>query len=61
LPVQLDIAVSEVEELVYVLGRQALDTEEVAVPERSVADGSLHAPGTISAAPPPGKPVPGSA
>jgi hypothetical protein len=48
LPVQFDIAVSEVEELVDVVGRQALDPEQMAVRERGLGGASVHEPGTIS-------------
>jgi len=47
LPVELDIAVGEVEELVDVVGRQALDPEQMPVREGGLGGASLHQPGTI--------------
>ena len=46
-PVQFDIGVGEIEELVDVVGRQALDPEQMAVRERSLGGASLHEPETI--------------
>jgi hypothetical protein len=47
LPVQFDIAVGEVEELLDVIGRQALDPEQMPVRERGLSGASLHEPETI--------------
>jgi len=51
LPVELDIAVGEVEELVDVVRRQALDPEQMPVPERGLGGAFLHEPGTIGGEP----------
>jgi hypothetical protein len=54
LPVQFDIAVGEVEEFVDVVGRQAVDPEQMPVRERGLGGASLHEPGTIGGTPPSG-------
>ena len=47
LPVQFDIAVSEIEDVVDVVGRQALDPEQMAVREPGLGGASVHEPGSI--------------
>ena len=47
LPVQFDIPVGKIEELVDVVGRQALDPEQMAVREQGLGGASLHAARTI--------------
>jgi len=44
------VAVGGIEDVVGVFGRQALDREQVAVPERSRGGASLHEQGTIRGA-----------
>ena len=56
LAVQFDIGVGEVEKKLDLRRRQALDAEQMAVPVRGVAIGSLHGPETIRGGLPPGKP-----
>src|SRR5205823_11764331 len=47
LPIELDIAVGQIEDMLYVLRRQAFDTEQMTVPEYRLASSSLHEPRTI--------------
>jgi len=47
LPVEHDIAVGQIEDMLDVLGRQAFDTEQMTVPEYRLAGSSLHEPRTI--------------
>jgi hypothetical protein len=54
LPVKLDIAVGEVEDVVDVVRRQAVDPEQMPVREPGLDGALLHEPGTIGGVPPPG-------
>ena len=51
LPVELDIAVGQIEDVVDVVRRQTLDPEQMAVPERGLGGASVHEPGTMGGAP----------
>ena len=53
LPVELDIAVGQIEDVVDVVRRQTLDPEQMPVPERGLSRTSVHEPGTIGRALPP--------
>src|SRR5205807_8278911 len=47
LPVELDIAVGQIEDVIDVVRRQTLDPEQMPVPERRLNRTSVHEPGTI--------------
>jgi hypothetical protein len=47
LPVELDIAVGEVEDVIDVVRRQPLDPKQMPVPERGLSGASVHEPETI--------------
>ena len=53
LPVQFDIAVGEIEDVVDVVGRQAFDPEQMTVRERGLGSASVHEPRTMRIAPGP--------
>jgi len=55
LAIQFDIPVRQIEEMVYFLGRQTLDPEQMTMPEGGIAGSTLHKPWTIGRALPTGK------